>query len=160
MQQKLQEYRLLLDIGESGGDTSQLEPSIALTLARLARATLASEHQLALAKLDACQKELVVLQDAVDEALVFLTDADLQLGHIFNKLDEARIAIPKHPLLSSPPVPRNPNFERPDYLFCFPMEEGDMEEEEQSSGSTDSFCSFDSGGESPPNLTTSTILPQ
>lgn len=155
MQQKLQEYRLLLDIGTSGGDTSQLEPTIALTLARLARATLASENELALAKLSACQKELVVLQDAVDEALVFLTDADHQIGHIFNKLDDARIAIPKHPLLSSPS--RNPTFERPDHLFSFPMEE-----EEQSSGSskTNSFCSCDSGGESPPNLTTSTILPQ
>jgi hypothetical protein len=29
MQQKLQEYRLLLDIGKSGGDTSHLEPSVA-----------------------------------------------------------------------------------------------------------------------------------
>ena len=110
MQEKLQEYSLLLDIGKSGGDTSQLEPSVALMLARLARATLASEYKLALAKLSACQNELVVLQDAVDEALVFLTDADHQVGHIFNTLDDAHISIPKHPFLSSPSS-QNPTFE-------------------------------------------------
>jgi hypothetical protein len=147
MQQKLQEYCLLLDIGKSGGDTSQLEPGVALTLARLARATLASEYELALSKLSACQNELIVLQDAVDEALVFLTDADHQVGHIFNTLDNAHTSMPKHPLLSSPSS-RNPTFERPNHLFSFPMDE-----DEQTS-SSDSFCSCHSGGESSLNPAT------
>ena len=63
---------------------------------------LASKYELALAKLGACQNELIVLQDAVDEALVFLTDADNQVGSIFNTLDNAHIPIPMHPLFSSP----------------------------------------------------------
>lgn len=101
-QHKLQEYRLLLNIGESG-DTTQLDPAAALTLARLARATLASEYDLAASKLDACRKELIVLQDAIDEALVFLTDADHQIAQILITLNDARIPTPKDPIFFSSP---------------------------------------------------------
>jgi len=140
IQQRFYEYRLLLNIGESGRDTTQLDPATALTLARLARETLASERDLILSKLSACQKELVVLQDAADEALVFLTDADNQIGQIFNIINNARIPIPEHPLPEHPlPSPNpNPTFERPDHLFCYPMEE-----DEQSSSSRDSSSSCD-----------------
>ena len=139
IQKRFQEYRLLLQIGESGGDITQLDPSTALTLARLARDTLASEYDLARSKLDACHKELVVLQDSVDEALVFLTDGDHQVGRILNILSSARAPIPTHPLPFSSP---NPTFERPDHLFCHPMEE-------ESSDSEDSLCTCDNGGRSP-----------
>ena len=64
--QRFQETRLLLKIGEEGRKLSMLNPQIALTLARLARETLASEYELALAKFNACQQELITLQDAVD----------------------------------------------------------------------------------------------
>jgi len=144
--QRFQEYRLLLQIGESGKDITWLDPSTALTLARLARETLASEYDHAISKLNACQKELVVLQDAVDEALVFITDADHQVGRIFNILDSAHITIPKHPL---PFSSQNPTYERPDHLFCFPMKE-------ECFLSEDSFRSCDSGGGSPSDLA---ILP-
>lgn len=169
MQQKLQEYCLLLDIGKSGGDTSQLEPGVALTLARLARATLAREYELALSKLSACQNELVVLQDAVEEALVFLNDADHQVGHIFNTLNNAHISIPQHPLLSNPSS-RNPTFERPDHLFSFPMDEDEQTSSSESFRSCDSggqsplnpatsFCSWDRDGDSSPDLAAPIILP-
>ena len=99
---------------------------------RLARETLASERNLALSKLNACQKELVVLQDAADETLVFLTDADHQIAQILNISTNGRVAIPKDhdPLFFSSP---NPTFERPDHLFSFPMEEDSGEEEEEDS---------------------------
>src|SRR5271168_1273336 len=45
--QRFQEYRLLLKIGEDGRKLSNLDPQTALTLARLARETLASEYELA-----------------------------------------------------------------------------------------------------------------
>ena len=111
--QRFQEYRLLLNIGEDGGRLSVLDPQTALTLARLARETLASEYELALAKLDACRQELVTLQDAVDEALVYLADADEQVAQIFNTLNRGRINVPGYPI----PFPPNPTYDRPDSLF-------------------------------------------
>ena len=149
IQQRFQEYRLLLLIGENGGDINQLDPVTALTLARLARETLASEYDLAVSKFNACQQDLVVLRDAVDESLVFLTDADHQIGQILNILNDAHITTPKYPITFSSPNPtfeRHPTFERPDNLFVCPVEE-----EEQSSDSQDSFGSCDSGGGSPSN---------
>jgi hypothetical protein len=145
IQRRLQEYRLLLKIGESGGDISNLDLHTALTLARLARQTLASEYDLALSKLDACRQDLVVLQDAVDEALVFLTDADHQVAQIFSLLDRARLGIPRHPVFTTFP---NTPFERPDHLFCDNMQE-EEERGECSSSSDDSFDSCNSGGGSP-----------
>ena len=53
--QRFQEYRLLLKIGEDGGNLSMLDPQTALTLARLARETLASEYELALARRGFCE---------------------------------------------------------------------------------------------------------
>jgi hypothetical protein len=111
--QRFQEYRLLLKIGEDGGKLSKLDPQTALTLARLARETLASEYELALTKLDACRQELVTLQDAVDEALVYLADADEQVAQIFNTLNRGRINVPGYPI----PFPPNPTYDRPDSLF-------------------------------------------
>ena len=111
--QRFQEYRLLLKIGEDGGNLSMLNPQTALTLARLARETLASEYELALAKLDACRQELVTLQDAVDETLVYLADADEQVAQIFNILNRGRIKVPGYPI----PLPPNPTYDRPDSLF-------------------------------------------
>ena len=151
IQQRFQEYRLLLDIGKKGGDINQLDPVTAFTLARLAHETLASEYDLAVSKFNACQQELVVLRDAVDESLVFLTDADHQMGQILNILNDAHITIPKHPI---PVSSSNPTYERPDNLFICPVEE-----EEQSSDSQDSFGSCDSGGGSPSNHAQSTTLP-
>ena len=90
-----------------------LDPQTALTLARLARETLASEYELALAKLDACRQELVTLQDAVDETLVYLADADEQVAQIFNILNRGRIKVPGYPI----PLPPNPTYDRPDSLF-------------------------------------------
>ena len=63
MVQKFQEYCLLLKIGEDGGKLSMLNPQTGLTLARLARETLASEYELALTKFDACRQELITLQE-------------------------------------------------------------------------------------------------
>jgi hypothetical protein len=153
IQQRFQEYRLLLNIGENGGDVNKLDPDTDLNLARLARETLASEYDLAVSKFNACQKELAVLHDAVDEALVFLTDADHQIGRIFNTLHKAHITIPKHPL---PYSSLNPTFERPTNLFCCPME--GEEEEQQSSHSGESFSSCFSGGGSPFHLSNSAPL--
>ena len=48
--QRYQEYRLLVQIGEDGRKLSMLDPQTALTLARLARETLASKYELAIAK--------------------------------------------------------------------------------------------------------------
>ena len=90
-----------------------LDPQTALTPARLARETLASEYELALAKLDACRQELVTLQDAVDETLVYLADADEQVAQIFNILNRGRINVPRYPI----PLPPNPTYDRPDSLF-------------------------------------------
>lgn len=153
IQQRFQEYRLLLNIGGKGGDVSQLDPVTALNLARLARETLASEYDLAVSKFNACQQELAVLHDAVDEALVFLADADHQIGRIFNTLHKAHITIPKHPL---PYFSSNPTFERPNNLFCCPMEE--EEEELQSSHSPESFGTCISGGGSLSNFSNSAAL--
>jgi hypothetical protein len=111
--QRFQESRLLLKIGEEGRKLSTLDPQIALTLARLARETLASEYELALAKFSACQQELITLQDAVDEALVYLADADEQVAQIFNILNRGRINVPGYPI----PIPPNPTYDRPDSLF-------------------------------------------
>ena len=111
--QRFQEYRLLLKIGQDGGKLSMLNPQTGLTLARLARETLASEYELALAKLDACRQELITLQDAVDEALVYLADADEQVAQIFNILNRGRIKVPGYPI----PSPPNPTYDRPDSLF-------------------------------------------
>jgi hypothetical protein len=111
--QRFQEYRLLLKIGEDGRKLSTLDPQTALTLARLARETLASEYELALAKLNACRQELITLQDAVDEALVYLADADEQVGQVFNILSRGRINVPGYP---TPFIP-NPTYDRPDSLF-------------------------------------------
>jgi hypothetical protein len=147
IQHRLQEYCLLLKIGESGEDLSNLDLHTALTLARLARQTLASEYDLALSRLEACRQDLVVLQDALDEALVFLTDADHQVAQIFGLLDRAQLNIPRHP-----PVPiSSPNaiFERPDCLFCDDMQEEEEDREGCSSSSDDSFDSCNSGGGSP-----------
>ena len=90
-----------------------LDPQTALTLARLARETLASEYDLALAKLDACRQELITFQDAVEEALVYLADADEQVGQIFNILNRGRINVPGYPV----PFPPNPTYDRPDSVF-------------------------------------------
>ena len=114
--QRFQEYRLLLKIREEGGKLSTLDPQTALTLARLARETLSSEYELALTKLDACRQELVTLQDAVDEALVYLADADEQVAQIFNTLNRGCINIPGYPT----PLPPNPTYDRPDSLFLGP----------------------------------------
>ena len=111
--QRFQEYRLLLKIGEEGRKLSMLDPPTALTLARLARETLASEYELALARLAACRQELVILQDTVDEALVYLADADEQVAQIFNILNRGRINVPGYPI----PFPPNPSYDRPDSLF-------------------------------------------
>lgn len=111
--QRFQEYRLLRKIGEEGRKLSLLDPQTALTLARLARETLASEYQLALAKLDACRQELITVENAVDEALVYLTDADEQVAQIFNILNRGRINVPGYPI----PFPPNPTYDRPDSLF-------------------------------------------
>jgi len=111
--QRFQEYRLLLKIGEDGRKLSNLDPQTALTLARLARETLASEYELALAKLNACRQELITLQDAVDEALVYLADADEQVAQVFNILNRRRINVPGYPI---PFIP-NPTYDRPDSLF-------------------------------------------
>ena len=111
--QRFQEYRLLCKIGEDGRKLSMLDPQTALTLARLARETLASEYQLATAKLDACRQELITLQNSVDEALVYLEDADQQVAQIFNILYRRRINVPVFPR----PVPPNPTYDRPDSLF-------------------------------------------
>jgi hypothetical protein len=136
IQRRFQEYRLLLKIGESGGDTTKLDWPTALTLARLARETLFSEYHLALSKLNACRQELIVLQNTADEALVFLTDADQQVARILKILDSARVSVPEDPA----PFSSNSSsaFERPDHLFSFT--------EEESSESEDSFGSCDSGG--------------
>ena len=90
-----------------------LDPQTALTLARLARETLASKYELALAKLSACQQELITLQDAVDEALVYLADADEQVAQIFHTLNRGRINIPGYPI----PLPPNPTYDHPNSLF-------------------------------------------
>ena len=111
--QRFQEYRLLRKIGEEGRKLSLLDPQTALTLARLARETLASEYQLALAKLDACRQELITVENAVDEALVYLTDADEQVAQIFNILNRGRINVPGYPI----PFPPNPTYDHPDSLF-------------------------------------------
>ena len=111
--QRFQEYRLLLKIGEERRKISNLDPQTALTLARLARETLASEYELALAKLSACRQELITLQDAVDEALVYLADADEQVAQIFNILHRGRINVPGYPI---PFIP-NPTYDRPESLF-------------------------------------------
>ena len=111
--QRFQEYRLLRKIGEEGRKLSLLDPQTALTLARLARETLASEYQLALAKLDACRQELITVENAVDKALVYLTDADEQVAQIFNILNRGRINVPGYPI----PFPPNPTYDRPDSLF-------------------------------------------
>jgi hypothetical protein len=111
--QRFQEYRLLRKIGEEGRKLSLLDPQTALTLARLARETLASEYQLALAKLDACRQELITVENAVDEALVYLADADEQVAQIFNILNRGRINVPGYPI----PFPPNPTYDRPDSLF-------------------------------------------
>ena len=111
--QRYQEYRLLVQIGEDGRKLSMLDPQTALTLARLARETLASEYELAIAKFNACQKELITLQDAVDEALVFLADADEQVAQIFKILIRGRINVPGYPK----PIIPNPTYDRPDSLF-------------------------------------------
>ena len=111
--QRFQEYRLLLEIGKDGGKLSTLHPQTALTLARLARETLASEYELALTKLDACRQELLTLQDAVDEALVYLADADEQVARIFNIFNRGSINVPGYPI----PLPPNPMYDCPDSLF-------------------------------------------
>jgi hypothetical protein len=111
--QRFQEYRLLRKIGEEGRKLSLLDPQTALTLARLARETLASEYQLALAKLDACRQELITFENAVDEALVYLADADEQVAQIFNILNRGRINVPGYPI----PSPPNPTYDRPDSFF-------------------------------------------
>ena len=111
--QRFQEYCLLLKIGEEGRKLSILDPQTALTLARLARETLASEYELALAKLDACRQELITLQDAVDEALVYMADADEQIAQIFNILNRGRINVLGYLI----PLPPNPTYDRPDCLF-------------------------------------------
>ena len=120
---------------------------MALTLARLARETLASEYNLVLSKLSACKQELTILQDAVDEALVFLNDADHQVARIINILNSSGIDIPKYPL---PFSASNPTFERPDNLFCY-----STEEKWESSCSEDSFGSCDGDGGYPSDLSPS-----
>jgi len=136
IQRRFQEYRLLLQIGESGGDTTKLDWPTALTLARLARETLFSEYHLALSKLNACRQELIVLQNTADEALVFLTDADQQVARILKMFNSARLSVPEDPV----PFPSSNSsaFERPNHLFSFMKEE--------SSESEDSFDSCESGG--------------
>ena len=90
-----------------------LDPQTALTLARLARETIASEYELALAKLNSCRQELITVENAVDEALVYLADADEQVAQIFNILNRGRINVPGYPKPFSP----NPTYDRPDSLF-------------------------------------------
>jgi hypothetical protein len=110
--QRFQEYRLLLKIGEDGGKLSILDPQTALTLARLASETLASEYELTLTKLEACRQELVTLQDAVDEALLYQADADEQEAQVFNILNRGHINVPGYPI----PLPPKPMFDRPNSL--------------------------------------------
>ena len=137
IKKRFEEYHALLKIGEDGGDLITLDPRTSLTVARLARATLASEYHLALTKRDACQQELVVLQDAVDEALVYLSAADRQVACVFNFLNDEGINIPKPP---SPSFPTKPTYEHPSHLFTLTsMNEGGSE-------SGDSLSSGDSGG--------------
>ena len=137
IQQRFQEYRLLLQIGESGGDITKLDWPTALTLARLARETLFSEYHLALSKLNACRQELIVLQNTADEALVFLTDADQQVARILKMFNSARFSVPEDPVPFSSSNSSSA-FERPNHLFSFMKEE--------SSESEDSFDSCESGG--------------
>ena len=137
IKKRFEEYHALLKIGEDGGDLTTLDPRTSLTVARLARATLASEYHLALTKRDACQQELVVLQDAVDEALVYLSSADRQVAWVFNFLNNEGINIPQPP---SPFFPTKPTYENPCHLFTLTsMNEG-------GSGSGESLSSGDSGG--------------
>ena len=90
-----------------------LDPQTGLTLARLARETLVSEYELAIAKLEANRLEQITLQDAVDEAMVYMADADEQVVQIFNILNRGRINVPGYPI----PFPPNPTYDRPDSLF-------------------------------------------
>ena len=131
--QRFQEYRLLLKIGEDGGKLSTLDPQTALTLTHLARETLASEYELALAKLDASRQELVTLQDTVDEALVYLADADEQVAQIFNILNRGHINVPGYPIL----FPPNPTYDRPDSLFLT----NSINSGSSNSNSGSSYCS-------------------
>lgn len=107
-----------MQIKENGGQLSALDPETSVNLARLARETLASEYELATSRLKACRKELDVLQNAVDEALVHLADADDQLAHIFNVLETNCIYVPNR--LASH-IPLNPTY---DYLVLKDLTNG------------------------------------
>lgn len=114
IKKRFQEYHALMKIREDGGDLTMLDPRTSLTVSQLARATLASKYYLAISKQNACQQELVVLQNAVDEALVYLTAADRQVAWVLNLLDTQGINIPKPP---SPSFPEMPTYEPPHHLF-------------------------------------------
>jgi predicted nuclease with TOPRIM domain len=108
VEQRFQEFHLLMQIRERGGRLSMLDPETSVNLARLARETLASEYELALSRLKACRKELDVLQNAVDEALAHLTDADDQLVQLFDMLDSNCIYVPNR---LYPHVSINPTYD-------------------------------------------------
>jgi len=102
IKKRFQEYQALMKIVQDGGNLTMLDPSTALTVSRLARATLCSEYYLAVCKRNACQQELVVLQNAEDEAFGYFSAADRQVAQVYNLLHTEGINIPKPPPFTFP----------------------------------------------------------
>ena len=114
IKKEFQEYQALMKIVQDGGNLRMLDPHTALTVSRLARAKLCSEYYLAVCKRNACQQELVVLQNAEDEAFGYFTAADRQVAQVYNLLHSEGINIPKPP---SPTFPETLTYGPPQNFF-------------------------------------------
>lgn len=109
-----QERHYLSQLVEERTDFASLEPGVTVSVAQLARETLAAEYNLALYKLQAAEKELTVLRDAVDEALAYLNVGENQLERVQSMLDSA-ISFSAKPKI--PAIRSIGNWERPSNLF-------------------------------------------
>lgn len=94
VQSDFQERFWLHEVETENDDLAALDPYASLTVARLARQTLVDEYKLAVAKFDACKRELTVLQDSMDEALLYMIDGGNQVSRMYRSLSNAGIHIP------------------------------------------------------------------
>ncbi|KDR74681.1 hypothetical protein GALMADRAFT_141036 [Galerina marginata CBS 339.88] len=112
-----QEYesRFLVNVVES---TEKLSAEHAVNLAQVARSTLVAEADLAMAKFKECQLQLILLQDAAEEAQTHLEDANRQLQNL-DSIPSDRIASQKSPTLLAidhhEPPHEPPEGEHPQY---------------------------------------------
>lgn len=96
-QQKwLLESFVLMYASSHGQDFTDLEPSIALALARAASNLLEADFNTAQSRIRECEAQLLILQDSADEIKARLEDANHQLGAVLHTIHTEKLDVETH----------------------------------------------------------------